>query len=67
MAKQLNLVIEASKLDDVEIELHGEYPDYCDSFIASADYEGRPLTDKELDILNEDSDLVYEFVIQKLI
>lgn len=30
-----------------------DYPDFCDAFIASADYEGKPMTDEQLDELNE--------------
>ena len=35
-----------------------DYPDFCDAFIQSADYDGVPMTDEQLDELNED----YEFV-----
>jgi len=45
---------------------HRDYPDYCDAFIASAEYDGRELSDEELDELNEDSDLVYELLTDNL-
>ena len=45
---------------------HRDYPDYCDAFIASAEYDGRDLSDEELDELNEDSDLVYELLTDNL-
>lgn len=35
-------------------------PDYSDAFIQSAEIDGRPLTDEELDELNEDRDFVHE-------
>ena len=45
---------------------HWDYPDYCDAFIDSADYDGKPMTDEQLDDLNEDSDLVFELVWDNL-
>lgn len=50
---------------------HADYPDFCDAFICSAtaiepDGSMREATDDELDKLNEDSDLVYSLVIEKL-
>ena len=45
---------------------HRDYPDYCDAFIASAEYDGRELSDEELDELNDDSDLVYELLTDNL-
>jgi hypothetical protein len=41
---------------------HWDYPDYCDAFIDSADYDGEEMTDEQLDELNEDYELVYELV-----
>ena len=37
-----------------------------DAFIEYAEYEGRPLTDRELEELNEDYDFVYEKAWEKL-
>lgn len=45
---------------------HRDFPDYCDAFIASAEYDGRDLSDEELDELNEDTDLVYELLTDNL-
>jgi len=36
--------------------------DFCDAFIENADYDGKPMTDEQLDELNEDRDFVYECV-----
>ena len=54
-----------SKLSNIEMEGidHHDYPDYCDAFIAEADYDGRPLTEYELELLNEDRCFVYEQVM----
>ena len=30
-----------------------DYPDFSDAYIQSADYEGRPMTDQEIEHLNE--------------
>jgi len=43
-----------------------DHPDYCDAFIDSADYNGKPMTDEELDELNEDYELVHELVWKNL-
>jgi hypothetical protein len=39
------------KLDNVQMDgvHHWDYPDFCDGFLASADYDGRELTEGELD------------------
>ena len=52
-------------VDDVHINFE-DYPDFCDAYIASADYDGREMTDEELDILNDDGDFVYEAVQKHL-
>mgnify|MGYP003658187320 FL=1 len=54
-----NVVIEGVELKD--------HPDYCDAFVASADWFGEELDDEALDIVNEDSDFVYEHVLELLI
>ena len=41
---------------------HRDYPDYCDAFIDSADYDGKEMTDEQLDDLNEDYELIHELV-----
>ena len=41
---------------------HWDYPDYCDAFIDNAEYDGKELSDEELDELNEDRDLVYQLL-----
>ena len=44
-----------------------DYPDFADAFIVSADYKGKPMTDKQLDEINEDSDFVYSCVFNSII
>lgn len=35
-------------------------PDYCDAYITEGEIDGRPLTEAELEILNDDNDYVHE-------
>ena len=52
------------KIDNIEVDGIDtkDYPDFCDAFISSADYNGKPMTDEQLDELNEDGAFVYECV-----
>jgi hypothetical protein len=63
-----NLKLDYSKIENVE--LNGidtsDYPDFSDAYIESAEYDGRQMTDEELDILNDDSSYVYDCVIDQL-
>tara|TARA_R110000823_G_scaffold121818_2_gene246931 strand:+ start:1740 stop:1925 length:186 start_codon:yes stop_codon:yes gene_type:complete len=56
------------KIDNIEIDGidTSDYPDFCDAFIASADYNGVKMTDKQLDELNENLDFVHQSVYNKL-
>ena len=56
------------KIDNIEIDGIDtkDYPDFCDAYIVSADYDGVPMTDKQLDELNEDGDYVYEHIMDYL-
>ena len=51
-------------IDNIEVEGidYKDYPDFCDAFIASADSNGKPMTDEQLEELNEDIDFVYDCV-----
>ena len=51
-------------IDNIEVDGIDtkDYPDFCDAFIASADYDGKEMTEEQLDELNEDSYFVYECV-----
>jgi hypothetical protein len=56
--------IDYKLIEDVQVEGidYADYPDFCDAFIASAIYDGRPMSDEMLDELNEDYDFVYESI-----
>ena len=58
------LKLDYSKISDVEVDGIDtrDYPDFCDALIVSAFYNGRPMTDEELDEINECYDFVYECV-----
>lgn len=60
--------LQLAKISDIVIEGIDprDAPDYCDAFIADADYDGRPATEEELEIMNNDSGFVYESIISKL-
>ena len=56
------------KYTNVKIEGidHNDYPDYCDDYIVYAEVNGVPLTDDEIEELN-DSDIRYELVTRYII
>ena len=56
------------KIDNIELDGIDtrDYPDFCDAFIASAEYNGVPMTEEQLDELNEDGQFVYERVMESL-
>ena len=56
------------KIDNIKIEDidTNDYPDFCDAFIASADYDGVPMTNEQSDELNEDSEFVHDCVFNYL-
>ena len=52
--------------DITNVEFEGidysDYPDFCDAYIISADLDGVPMTEAQLEALNE-SDLRYELLM----
>ena len=60
--RRLNL----AAIDNIEFDQvdHNDYPDFTDAYVSSADMNGMPMNDEELDTLN---DQYREFVYQKLI
>ena len=46
---------------------YNDYPDFCDAHIVSADNEnGDPLTEEEIEELNEDQEFIYDSLINYL-
>lgn len=54
-----------SKIDNVKVVgiNYDDYPDFVDAYIDSADYDGEPMNDEQLDIINMDDQYVYDCVI----
>jgi len=64
----VNKIYDIDKFTDIDIEGidHSDYPKYCDAFICSATYDGREATDDEIDWLNEQSEYVYDKVMEHI-
>ena len=60
--------MEYTKIENVEVDGidTSDYPDFVDAYIASADYDGEPMTSAQLDELNEDADFDHECVLNQL-
>jgi len=56
------------KIGNVTVEGidYNDHPDYVDAFISYAEYDGEIMTDYQLNELNEDSDFIYECVMEKI-
>jgi len=54
-----------SLIDNIELDgiKTADFPDFVDAFIQSADYDGKPMTDDQLDEINEDYDFVWDRVM----
>ena len=60
--------LDYSKIANIEFDGidHSDYPDYCDAYIVSADYDGQPMTEEQLEEICEDGDFVYESLMNYL-
>ena len=60
----MNKPLDYSLIDNITFDGidYNDYPDFVDASIVTADYDGREMTDEELDELNEDSEFVGERV-----
>ena len=56
--------LDLTKVDNLSFDGidHRDYPDYCDAYIESADYNGEPMSGEQLEELNDNR----EFVLEKL-
>jgi hypothetical protein len=43
-----------------------DYPDFCDAYIVSADYDGVPMTDEQIEEINQNSEFVNDSVFAKI-
>lgn len=62
------MTLDYSKISSIEIEDidHSDHPDYCDAYISYAEYDGKPMTEEQLDELNENKEFVYNQVINQI-
>jgi hypothetical protein len=60
--------IDFSKISNVVVSGidFSDYPKFCDAYIASADYNGVPLTELELDELSQDGEFVSESLFKQV-
>ena len=56
------------RISNVEFEDidHNDHPDYVDAFITYAELDGKPMTEEQLDELNDDKGLVYDLLMDHL-
>jgi len=51
-------------VDDID---YRDYPDFCDAHISGGFFtDGTPLDDETIEWLNEDSDLIYQKVLERI-
>ena len=60
--------IDLDKIDNIEFDdvNMSDSPDFSDAFIKSADMDGTPMTEDELEIINENRGYVYQKLIDEL-
>ena len=60
--------LDYSKISNVMVEGIDteDHPDFCDAYIASADYDGNPMTMEQLETLSNDSEFVNQSVFAQL-
>jgi hypothetical protein len=61
------MTIDFSKINNMDFDYDpSDYPDFCDACIVSCDIDGREATPEELDEINNDSQFVYESLLESL-
>jgi hypothetical protein len=63
------MTIDFSLIDNVVINGidYSDYPDFCDAYIADADYNGEPMSEEMIEVLNYDyTDFILEQVYSRL-
>ncbi len=60
--------LDYSKISDIVLEGidTSDYPDFCDAYIASATYDGEEMTNEQIEMINQDTQYVYDCVIDHL-
>jgi hypothetical protein len=64
MSQTQNTQLDYSKIDNIEVDGidMNDYPDFCDAYILGADYDGVPMTEEQIELLNEDYDFVRQAI-----
>lgn len=60
--------IDLKKVDNIVFDgiNHSDHPDYSDSYIVSADYNGEPMTDEQIEWLNDQDEWKLEKLMNKI-
>ena len=60
--------VDFTKIDNIEFDGVDtkDAPDFSNAFIMSCDIDGRPATEEELDIINDNSEFVYNALMDHL-
>ena len=59
--------MDLSKIDNMTFDFDSDdFPDFSDCSVVSADYDGNPMSEDQLNELNENTDFVYESLIKYL-
>ena len=63
-----SLIPDYKKISNVEVEDidRDDYPDFSDAYISYAEYDGEPMTDEQLEELNQDGLFVYDAIHMRL-
>jgi hypothetical protein len=63
-----SLIPDYKKISGIEVEDidMADYPDFSDAYISYAEYDGEPMTDEQLEELNQDGYIVYEAIQRRL-
>lgn len=58
--------MDLSKITNIHIDGvdNTDYPDFSDAYISDADYNGVPMTEEQLDELNEEKDFIYKVIFE---
>lgn len=64
----MNKIMDYKKISNIEVDGidTADYPDFCDAFIASAEYNGKQMTYQQLEEVNEDSGFIHDCVQNQL-
>ena len=54
-----------TNIDFADVD-YNDRPDFCDAYICSADYDGKPMDEEQLIEINEDEDFVHEKLLEWL-